>query len=77
MESLKSTRRLSDVNGMATKLSKKLTKNTVRFILEKAGTMSAQSIANIIHRPLSTVRTVAQRNGVSLKLSEGAKNNKR
>lgn len=63
-------RRLSDVNGMATKLSKKLTKGSVQFILANAGNMSAQKIANIIHRPVSTVRTVARRNGLSLKVSK-------
>ena len=60
--------RLSTVNGKATRLGKKLTPGSVEFIVKNAGKMSGRSIANILHRPLKTVQTVAARIGVSLKL---------
>lgn len=62
------SRRLSTVNGKATRLGKKLTQGSVEFIVRNAGKMSGRSIANILHRPLKTVQTVAARIGVSLKL---------
>ncbi len=61
--------RFSNVNGKATRLSKKLTVGTVEFIIEKAGKIPAKSIAAIIHRPVKTVQSVASRFGVSLRLS--------
>jgi hypothetical protein len=60
--------RLSDVNGKATKLGKPLTQGSVDFILRNAGKLSGRAIANILHRPIKTVQSVASRNGVSLKL---------
>lgn len=60
--------RFSTVNGMSTKLGKKLTARTVNFILANAGKLAAENIANIIHRPVKTVYSVGSRNGVSLKL---------
>jgi hypothetical protein len=60
--------RLSGVNGMSTKLGKKLTKGSVDFIVSNAGKLSGRSIANILHRPLKTIQSVAHRNGVSLKV---------
>lgn len=60
--------RFSTVNGMATKLGTRLSTNTVNFILNNAGKLSAAAIANIIHRPVKTVYSVASRNGVSLKV---------
>jgi hypothetical protein len=62
--------RFSNVNGMATKSGKKLTKGSVNFILSKAGKLSGRAIANILHRPLKTVQSVASKNGVSLKLKK-------
>jgi hypothetical protein len=61
-------KRLSTVNGKATKVGKKLTKGSVDFIVRNAGKMSGRSIANILHRPLKTVQSVASRVGVSLKI---------
>ena len=61
--------RLSNVNGKATRLNKPLTVGTVNFILANAGVLSAEAIANIIHRPVKTVYSVASRNGVSLKVA--------
>lgn len=61
--------RFSTVNGKSTRLNKKLTINTVNFILTNAGKLPAVSIANIIHRPVKTVYSVASRNGVSLKVA--------
>ena len=61
--------RFSTVNGKATRLGSKLSMTTVNFILSNAGRLSAASIANIIHRPVKTVYSVASRNGVSLKVS--------
>jgi hypothetical protein len=61
--------RFSNVNGKATRLSKKLTVGTVEFIIKKAGKIPAKSIAAIIHRPVKTVQSVASRFGVSLRLS--------
>lgn len=62
-------KRLSTVNGKATKLGKKLTQGSVDFIVKNAGKMSGKSIANILHRPLKTVQSVASRVGVSLKMT--------
>lgn len=62
------SKRLSNVNGKATRLGKKLTQGSVDFIVRNAGKMSGRSIANILHRPLKTVQTVAARAGVSLKV---------
>lgn len=62
-------KRLSTVNGKATKLNKKLTVGTIDFIVKNAGVIPAKSIAAIIHRPLKTVQSVASRFGVSLRLS--------
>jgi hypothetical protein len=62
------TKRLSNVNGKATKLNKPLTVGTVEFIVKNAGLLPAKSIAAIIHRPLKTVQSVASRFGVSLRL---------
>lgn len=61
--------RFSNVNGMATRLNKPLTNGTVNFILSNAGKLSAESIANIIHRPVKTVYSVAYRNRISLKVA--------
>lgn len=60
--------RLSTVNGKSTRLGKKLTQGSVDFIVKNAGRMSGRSIANILHRPLKTVQSVASRAGVSLKV---------
>lgn len=62
-------KRLSSINGKATKLNKELTIGTVEFIIRKAGKMSAKNIAAVIHRPVKTVQSVASRFGVSLRLS--------
>ena len=62
-------KRFSKVNGKATKLNKKLTAGTLEFILNKAGKISAKSIAAIIHRPVKTVQNVASRFGISLRMS--------
>lgn len=64
----KGSGRLSTVNGKATRLGKKLTQGSVDFIVRNAGKMSGRSIANILHRPLKTVQSVASRVGVSLKV---------
>ena len=61
-------KRFSKVNGKATKLNKPLTSGTIEFILEKAGLIPAKSIAAIIHRPLKTVKNVASRFKVSLRV---------
>lgn len=61
-------KRWSTVNGKSTKAGKKLTKGSVDFIVKNAGKMSGRNIANILHRPLKTVQTVAARAGVSLKV---------
>lgn len=61
--------RFSTVNGKSTRLNKKLTVGTVNFILTNAGKLNAASIANIIHRPVKTVYSVASRNKVSLKVA--------
>lgn len=52
-----------------TRTGKRLSNGTVNFILNNAGRLSAISIANIIHRPVKTVYSVASRAGVSLKVS--------
>jgi hypothetical protein len=62
-------KRFSNVNGKATKLGKPLTNGSIDFIVFNAGRISAKNIANILHRPLKTVQSVASRFGVSLKLS--------
>ena len=59
---------LSRVNGEATKNGKKLTAGSIEFVVKNAGRMSGESIAKVLHRPVSTVRTIARRMGVSLKL---------
>jgi hypothetical protein len=59
----------STKNGTATRRNKKLTKGSVNFIVKNAGKLSGRAIANILHRPLKTVQSVAHRNGVSLKVS--------
>ena len=64
----KNKTRFSNVNGKSTRLNKKLTIGTIEFIVQKAGKLSAKSIAAIIHRPLKTVQSVASRFGVSLRL---------
>lgn len=61
-------KRLSNVNGKATKLNKPLTAGTINFIVENAGKMKAKNIAAIIHRPLKTVQGVALRLGISLRV---------
>ena len=61
-------KRMSSVNGKATKSGKKLTQGSVDFIVKNAGKMSGRSIANILHRPLTTVKTVAARAGLSLRV---------
>jgi hypothetical protein len=61
-------KRLSTVNGKATKMGKKLTQGSVDFIVKNAGKMTGRSIANVLHRSLKTVQSVASRAGVSLKL---------
>lgn len=61
--------RYSTVNGKATRLNKKLTLGTVNFILNNAGKLTAEAIANVIHRPVKTVYSVASRNKVSLKVA--------
>lgn len=63
-----SSKRLSNVNGKATKLKKPLTPGTVDFIVTNAGVLTAKSIASIIHRPVKTVQSVASRFGVSLRV---------
>jgi hypothetical protein len=60
------TKRYSNVNGKATKLSKPLTGGSYAFIVRKAGTMSAKNIAAILHRPVQTVVAAARRLGVTL-----------
>ena len=62
-------KRFSRVNGKATRLSKPLTLGSMKFIVANAGKMSAENIANILHRPVSTVRSAARRVGVSLALN--------
>lgn len=59
---------MSKINGTATKSGKKLTKGSVDFIIANAGKLSGRAIANILHRPIKTVQSVAHRNGVSLKI---------
>lgn len=61
-------KRFSTVNGKATKLTKPLTAGSIGFIIENAGKLSAKNIANILHRPVKTVQSVASRFGVSLRL---------
>lgn len=51
-----------------TRSGKRLSNRTVNFILTNAGKMTAESIANVIHRPVKTVYSVASRAGVSLKV---------
>lgn len=58
----------SKSNGTATRRNKKLTSGSVSFIVKNAGKMSGRAIANILHRPLKTVQSVASRNRVSLKV---------
>lgn len=60
--------RFSFVNGKSTKLNKPLTFGTLNFIFSNAGKISAKNIANIVHRPLRTIRNVSRRFGISLKL---------
>jgi hypothetical protein len=64
----KGSRKMSTVNGKATKSGKKLTQGSVDFIVKNAGKMTGRSMANILHRPLKTVQSVASRAGVSLKV---------
>ena len=55
-------------NGKVTRSRKKLTVGSVEFIINKAGKMSTKNIAKVLHRNVSTVRTIARRVGVSLKI---------
>lgn len=61
---------LSKTNGEATKNGKKLTVGSVEFIINNAGKMSVKNIAKILHRNSSTVRTVARRMGLSLRIEK-------
>lgn len=58
--------RFSYVNGKATKLTKPFTGGTYAFIVRKAGKMSAASIAAVLHRPVTQIRSAARKLGVSL-----------
>lgn len=62
-------KRFSNVNGKATKLNKTLTAGSLGFIIENAGKMTSKNIANVLHRPVKTIQSVASRLGVSLVLN--------
>lgn len=47
---------------------KKFTERSVNFIRKNAGKMSAQSIANVIHRSEKSVRRKAEKLGISLRV---------
>lgn len=61
--------RFSRTNGKATRLSKPFTTGSVMFVINNAGKITAKNIAEILHRPVSQVRTVARKYGVSLSVN--------
>lgn len=62
-------KKFSTINGKSTNLTKPFTFGSVGFIVEKAGTMSATSIAAILHRPVTQVYSIARKIGVSLEFN--------
>ena len=63
----KGTKRFSRVNGMSTKLNKPFTAGSYAYIADKAGELTAQAIANVLHRPVGQVRVAARKLGVSFR----------
>lgn len=55
------SKRFSTTNGTSTNLSKPLTVGSVSYIKRNVGKMSLKAIANVLHRPISQVRKVADR----------------
>jgi|LauGreSuBDMM15SN_2_FD.fasta_scaffold1854048_1 hypothetical protein len=56
-------------NGVATRNGKRFTTGSLRFLTNKAGKMSARSIAKVLHRTEKSVRRKAERLGLSLKVA--------
>lgn len=52
--------------GNVTTSGKPFTQGSLLFIVNNAGKLSAQSIANILHRSVASVRYNARKLGVSL-----------
>jgi hypothetical protein len=57
------------INGTATRTGKKFTAGSLNFLIGSAGTMSATSIARVLHRTTKSVRRKAEKLGLSLKVS--------
>lgn len=60
-------KRFSSTNGMATVLTKPLTFGSYNYIAANAGYMTAKSIANVLHRPVTQVYAAARKLGVSFR----------
>ena len=56
-------------NGVATRNGKRFTTGSLRFLSNKAGKMSAKSIAKVLHRTVKSVRRKAEKLGLSLKVA--------
>lgn len=54
--------------GKNTRNGKRLTQGSVEFIARNAGKMSTKAMASVLHRPVQTVKSVALKLGVSLKV---------
>lgn len=55
--------------GTVTRNGKPLTQGSVNFIARNAGKMTTKAIASVLHRPIQTVKSVALKLGVSLKVN--------
>ena len=56
------------VSGTATRSGKPLTQGSVNFIARNAGKMTTKAMASVLHRPVQTVKSVALKLGVSLRV---------
>ena len=56
------------LKGISTRYGKPLTRGSVDFIARNAGKMTTKSIASVLHRPVRTVKSVASKLGVSLRV---------
>jgi len=54
--------------GKNTRNGKPLTQGSVNFIARNAGKMTTKSMASVLHRPVQTVKSVALKLGVSLRV---------
>jgi len=56
------------LSGTSTRNGKPLTRGSVNYIARNAGKMSTKAIASVLHRPVQTVKSVALKLGVSLRV---------